>query len=172
MKIFSILLALTICLACNEAGKKQKSIELITEASRQTNIFNNLIAVTNNTIPEARRSDSLAFLILPVQASCPACRKKTIDSIIEHRGDLPDRRFVVISANGGRKTIGAYFKEENSELPIIENKLFLDSMNRAFKYDLYSDKPTIYYTFNQKAYKKISSIPITVKQDLHSFFTN
>ena len=56
-------------------------------------------------------------------------------------------------------------------MPAIENRLFLDSVNLALKLDLYFDKPTIYYTAQQKAYKKVSAIPATVKADLRAFFS-
>lgn len=164
-----ILIAFGRC--TNSSYKNAGSIELITEKARQDSIFRNLILLTNNSIPEPARNDSLAFLVLPVQASCPACRKKTIDSIAKHRSGLLPNRFIILSANGGRKTINSFFREENTELPEIENHLFLDSSNTAFRYDLYSDKPTIYYTYNQKAYKKVAAIPTTVRDDLREFFS-
>jgi hypothetical protein len=153
------------------SSKNQNSIELVTEKVKQESIFRNLITVVNTTLPEAMQNDSLAFLILPVQASCPACRNKTIDSIVNHRKDLADNHFIIISANGGRKTISSYFQENDKRLPVIEKQLFLDSTNQAFKLALYDKKPTIYYTYNRKAYKKVAAIPSTVRDDLREFFS-
>jgi hypothetical protein len=165
------ILFVSIFFACTSVSDKTNSVELIKGTGKQDSIFNNLLTLTNNILPEEAQNDSLAFLILPVQASCPSCRKKTIDSIVKYKEKLAARHFIVISAEGGRKTINSYFIEEDRQLPVIENKLFLDSLNKAFKFELYSDKPTIYYTARQKAYKKVAAIPATVKQDLQEFFS-
>ena len=53
----------------------------------------------------------------------------------------------------------------------MDERLFLDSVNAAYKLDLYTDKPTFYYAYNKKAYKKVSAIPITVREDLREFFS-
>jgi hypothetical protein len=50
-------------------------------------------------------------------------------------------------------------------------KLILDSTNIARKLNLYDKKPTIYYTYNRKAYKKVAAIPSTVRDDLQEFFS-
>jgi hypothetical protein len=170
MKTIALCLSASLVIACGN-NKKSNSIELITESQKQSSIFQSLLAITNNAVPENDLNDSLSFLILPVQASCPACRKKTIDSIVKYRKKLAPNRFIVISASGGRKTINSYFREEDAELPVIENKLFLDSINQAYKFDLYSDKPTIYYAYNKRVYKKVAAIPATVKEDLREFFS-
>lgn len=168
-------LAAFVVLVANLVGCGSKSqatsIEQVTDIQAQDSIFQNLVKLTHGTIPDNTLNDSLAFLILPVQASCPSCRKKTIDSIVKHQQNLDDGRFIVISANGGRKTIGSFFKEQDERLPVIENRLFLDTINQAYKYDLYKDKPTIYYTYQQKAYKKVAAIPATVREDLREFFS-
>jgi hypothetical protein len=161
-----MILAITSC-----GSKKPDSIELITEKGQQEAIFHNLIKVTNNVLSDSVQNDSLAFLLLPVQASCPACRNKTIDSIVKHRNTLTNNHYIIISANGGRKTIDGYFHENNKKLPVIENKLFLDSSNQAYKLELYTEKPTIYYSYNRKVYKKVSAIPATVRDDLREFFS-
>jgi ATP-dependent phosphoenolpyruvate carboxykinase len=165
------MVALLLVFACGSEKEKVSSTELITQADRQNDLFQKLLVVTENEIPKEHRADSLVFLILPVQASCPACRKKTIDSIVKHNTGLAANHFIIVSASGGRKTISGYFKELNYELPEIPGKFFLDSNNLAFKTQLYKDKPTIYYTYNQKAYKKVAAIPRTVKKDLRDFFS-
>lgn len=152
--------------------KTAKSVEIIVGTGRQDSIFQALMAVTGSAVPEAVRKDSLAFLLLPVEASCPSCRKKTIDSIIERKDQLPINHYIILSANGGRKTISAFFRERGKELPVIANRLFLDSTNQALAYDLADDKPTMYYTAKGRAFKKVAAIPNTVKTDLHEFFSN
>jgi hypothetical protein len=169
--MINTVLIVSIVAACSSSSKKMNSIELISEANQQESIFQSLMAVTNKALSENIQKDSLAFLVLPVQASCPACRNKTIDSIVIHQTDLLENHFIIISANGGRKTINGYFLENNKDLPIIKDKLFLDTTNQAFKLGLYDKKPTIYYTHNLKTFKKVAAIPATVRQDLQEFFS-
>ena len=169
MKRLNLIALIYIAAACG--NRSPNSIELITASSQQNLLFENLITVTQHTIPDNKLNDSLSFLILPVQASCPSCRKKTIDSIIKYEHQLADNHYIIISAEGGRKTIRGYFQEQNYELPVLEKQFFLDSNNLAYKYKLYEDKPTIYYTLNKKAVKKVSAIPATVREDLREFFS-
>lgn len=157
--------------SCAKLAGKQTSIEVITDEVKKDSLFKNLVKITGDILPEGSLSDSLSFLILPIQASCPSCRRKTIDSIAEHQNRLPVNHFVVISANGGRKTISAFFKEQGKELDPAESRILLDSTNQASKYDLYYDKPTIYYATGGKVYKKVAAIPSTVKEDLREFFS-
>jgi hypothetical protein len=172
MKLIYILAFIVLMSACERKNKQLESaIEHITSPGRQDSLFNSLVTVTNNGVPANKLKDSLSFLILPIYASCPACRKKTIDSIIKHQDDLMNGRLIIISVKGGRKTISGFFREEGSEIPEINNRLFLDSTNQAFQYDLYDKNPVIYYCYNQKVYKKIIAIPATVKEDLREFFS-
>ncbi len=158
-------------MCCGKPGRKLEKVDLITSPGLQDSVFNGLVATTNFGIPEDKLADSLTFLLLPMHASCPACRNKTIDSILRHQNNLLDRHYIIISANGGLKTINSYFKERKGKLPTIPHRLFLDSTAQASKNNLYDDNPLIYYTYNKKAYKKITAIPITVKEDLREFFS-
>lgn len=162
---------IVLAVSCNNEVKTDSSIELIQRNSQQDSLFRDLVAVTQNAIPETDLGDSLAFLVLPVEASCPSCRSKTIDSIVKYQDKLTPNHFIIVSANGGRKTISGYFRSENSELPVIENRLFLDSNNLASQYKLYDKKPTMYYTYQKKAYKRVAAVPMTIKQDLQEFFS-
>jgi len=157
--------------SCAKPDTSKRSVEMLTSVGMQDSIFKNLLRITDKGMIENNFKDSLAFLILPVQASCPSCRKKTIDSILKYSKNLRDDRYIIISANGGREVIDLYFREQNAQLPIIENRLFLDTTNLAYRLDLYEDKPTIYYTYNRKAYKKVAAIPVTVRDDLREFFS-
>ena len=161
--------------ACNnnpdKSTKRPNSSTPITEATAQASIFNELVSLTDRIIPEHQRNDSLAFLVLPVKLSCPACRKKTIDSIVKHQYDLPERHYIIISGSEGRRNMNSYFREVDKEMPIMEDQLFLDTTNQAYKRKLVSENPVIYYTANQKAYKKVSAIPATVRDDLREFFS-
>jgi hypothetical protein len=172
MKIKSIILIVTALqvLGCGNSSKKPDSVETIAQEMQGT-VFKSLLQVTGSSRFESNINDSMAFLVLPIQASCPACRKKTIDSIIARQKDLLPNHFIIISAKAGLKKMNAYFAEQGYELPVLENKLFLDSLNDAFKLGLYEDKPTVYYTFGQKAYKKVAALPATVRKDLREFFS-
>ena len=107
MKTTLYFIMLMLAIACGKSShKKGTSIELIKETKKQDSIFTGLLNIASS-IPTSLHQDSLAFLVLPVQASCPACRKKTIDSIIKHQDQLLPNHYIIISANGGRKTINS-----------------------------------------------------------------
>lgn len=156
---------------CGAVSDKPESIEMIIRTGQQDSLFNSLLQVTGNTIRDNMLNDSLAFLVLPVQASCPTCREKTIDSIARHEDNLPADHFIIVSAIGGRKTMNAYFLEHDSKLPDLPNQLILDSTNIADKNYLFKNNPAVYYTANRKVYKKVLAKPNTVKQDLQEFFS-
>jgi|GEM_PF-1345308 len=170
-KYIVLLIAICSFLACNESIKKPENTEFISDTVTQAAVFNDLIKLTNNSIEEINLKDSMAFLILPVKLSCPACRKKTIDSIVKHQNNMPDRHIVIISAAEGIKNIRSYFEEQHKELPVIKNQLFLDSTHQAYKYKLVKENPVIFYALHQKVYKKVLAIPATVKDDLCDFFS-
>jgi len=166
-----MLIFVSIVFSCAKPDVSKRSVEIIESDDKQESIFKDLVGIVDNSIQEEALNDSLAFLILPVQASCPSCRKKTIDSLLSHRLNLRKHHYIVISANGGVKTISAYFKRQNADIPTIENKLFIDSINRASRLNLCKDRPTIYYSYNRKAYKKVAAVPVTVRDDLREFFS-
>lgn len=155
---------------CDLKGSVTNSIELITDRKEQDSIFHHLMALTRVENINLLK-DSVAFLVLPMQASCPACREKTIDSIVIHQHNLVKGRYIILSAKGGKKTISSFFKERDKELPAIDGRLFLDSTNEATKYNLIDEKPTAYYAHGGRVYKKVASVPMTVKEDLHEFFS-
>ena len=167
----TIISSVFLLFLCSCGKGPESSIEIITTESQQEALFKDLMTVIQHNVPNSLLGDSLSFLVLPVQASCPACRKKTIDSIVKHQSDLVDKHYIIVSASGGRKTIKGYFQEQGYELPVIPGHFFIDSTNLAYKNDLYKDKPTIYYVYNKKAYKKVSAIPATVREDLREFFS-
>lgn len=171
MRIMFVFLFLILLIACGRKRSEITNEVPITSASKQDSIFNSLLAITKHVIPEGIQNDSLAFLILPVQASCPSCRSKVIDSIVKHAENIRENRYVIVSANGGAKLVGSFFNDERAELPVGKNWLILDSINQGHAFKLYVDKPTIYYTHNRKAYKMVASIPYTVKNDLRDFFS-
>lgn len=164
---------LTCTFSCGskEEDTSNLSIVPITDIVAQDSIFRNLLKLTPGAIPDASQNDSLAFLILPLKASCPACRNKTIDSIVKHRNNLLENHYIILSASAGRKVINSFFLERDKEMPVLESKLFLDTTNQAGKYALYENNPTLYYTRNKKATRKVSAIPATVKDDLREFFS-
>ena len=171
MKWIVVFVTVSVILSCAKPDISKRSVEIITSGDRQDSIFQTLLKVIDSSSIAAHLNDSLAFLILPVQASCPSCRKKTIDSILKHKEDLADRHYIIISAGAGRDAINNFFKEQNGELPEIVNRLFLDTINSTYRLKLYDDKPTIYYVYDRKAYKKVAAVPITVRDDLREFFS-
>lgn len=162
---YLVLVLFAVVLGCNE--KSPNSIELITNSGRQDSIFQKIMAIAGNSM---QTNDSMAFLILPVEASCPSCRKKTIDSIIKHQNDLPSNHFIIITAGAGRKTMSSYFREQKATMPNIP-QVILDTVNQAKKLELFENNPAIYYAVNRKVYKKVLAWPATVRQDLQEFFS-
>lgn len=171
MKTFCILTILvSVALACNRKGSGEV-IQYIVNAEEQQSLFNSLVVVIGSRTVDTTLVDSTAFLLLPIQSICPSCRKKIIDSIVANQNRLSNRQFIIISANGGRKTIEAYFRELGYLLPVIPGHLFLDSTNKALKHKLYVDKPGIFYSDKKKVYAKVYSVPATVRHDLNNFFS-
>lgn len=154
---------------CEARKDKPVSAEILTDEAQQDSIFSQLLQIIQPA--ELSTNDSIAFLILPLDASCPSCRDKTIDSIAKYSSLMPRNHFVILSSNDGIKSMNGYFKERKKSLPLNETFLVLDSNNLAGNFGLYEANPTIYYTSKGKAYKKIATMPETVKQDLHDFFS-
>lgn len=170
-KTISVILIFIILTACTSRENRQDGIVKIEDPTLQDSLFRCLETLAAPAISPVNRRDSLAFLVLPIEASCPSCREKVIDSIIQHKNRLKHNHFIIISANGGRRIINSYFKDQEEELPTIEKQLFLDSVNQARNYELYEGNPAFYYTHNGLVYKKIDAAPSTVKQDLQEFFS-
>lgn len=166
-----LLCSLYLLIACGKAGEKNESVEWITMPEQQQAIFAGLQRITGNAISGNTLDDSLAFLVLPLQASCPSCRKKAIDSIVKYSNRLPANHYIIISINGGRKKINGYFLGQDARLPVIPGRLFLDTVNASRELDLYDKQPTLYYTSQKKAFRKVIAIPATVKEDLREFFS-
>ncbi len=172
MKMISLIVLVVILTACgSKTSNTVSDVEYIQKHSEQIDLFNRLCSVFQLKNETATIQDSVSFLILPVQASCPSCRKKTIDSIMSNIERLPAKHYILIAANGGRKTIGGYFLEQQYKIPSQTKFFLLDSLNISFKLNLYEDKPTFYYTFNGKAYKKVAARPSSVREDLREFFS-
>lgn len=151
--------------------KSQISGEMITDDKLQDSLFKQLMILTNNSIPNEFIQDSLSFLILPLHASCPSCRNKTIDSIIRYQRRLSKDQFLIISCNAGIKVMKRYFSDHERNMPVLTNQMYLDSLNQASKFDLFNANPSFYYTANSKVYKRVLAFPSTIKQDLHDFFS-
>jgi hypothetical protein len=170
-RFFLSILLLSQIVSCKSFDKKPDSAELISDPLAQDSVFKQLLYITRNNISDSDLKDSLAFLVLPLQASCPSCRKKTIDSIIQHKDNLKKHHFIILSASAGIKKINSYFLEQGKELPDFKGQFFIDSANLAYKYNLFKDNPAFYYAYKQKVYKKVSAIPATIRDDLSEFFS-
>jgi len=158
--------------SCKQSGDRRKhsNVESIIDPNRQLAIFKDLTTLATDMIPGDILADSLCFLILPIQASCPACRKKTIEAIAKKTAMLDSHHFIIISSNGGTKLVKSYFLEQSLSMPINEKKILVDSINLAFTLKLYEDKPTMYYTHEGRVFERVLSTPYTVKKDLKRFF--
>jgi hypothetical protein len=162
--IGGILIVLFSCV-----DKKVTSVELNIPANQKESLYKDLTSLA--TAESALQKDSLAFLVLPLEASCPACRDKTIDSILKHKDNLLSNHFIILSGKLGWKSMNAYFRKQEGLLPVMPGRVFIDSTDRAGQYSLYKNNPAIYYAANQKVYKKVLALPFTVKQDLQEFFS-
>lgn len=161
---------LLISACVNKKNEPPKSSYPIVRQGERDSIFTHLMSLTEHSIDPETRKDSLSFLILPLQASCPSCRDKTIDSIIKYSNRLKSGQFIILSAKSGRKTIKAFFTDKNYTIPEIKGHLFIDSIDMAGQYGLYENNPSIYYMVYGQPYKKVLSLPATIKKDLRRFF--
>jgi hypothetical protein len=168
--LFPIAITLIICACNNKKPDDKPSTEYINSIQEQKSLFEQLKQIFLVNSASESLNDSIAFLILPLQASCPSCRKKSIDSIMAHINAFPKNHFVTIALNAGRKSANSFFREQNYEMPALTPFFQFDSTNLTGKTNLYENQPMIYYAFNQKVYKKVAARPSTVKEDLREFF--
>ena len=131
--------------------------------------FQRLISLTDSSNRDITLSDSLAFLIIPLDAVCPHCRDRAIKALIENRNRIPKEHYIIISA-ASHKGIKAFFAERNQENPEMKGKVFLDGESEAFKSNLIFMHPTVYYTHNKQIVKKIISYPTNIDKVLEDFF--
>lgn len=174
MKLRKTLIASMILLvlaACSHKAKvKTDFSQAITDPLQRDSLFQNLMGLTKNSIPQTQAKDSLLFLVLPVEAACPSCRKKTIDSVIKYKDRLNEQRYVIITGTG-RKIIESYFKERGYDLPFAAHNIFVDSVNEAFIHDVIFTRPEIFYAYNNEVYRKVSCVSVNIKAELAKFFS-
>lgn len=170
IKYLTILLC-TLLIGCGSSNDniKESAIPVI-DAKEQDTLFQLIMQVTNNHLPERVQTDSVAFLILPLQQSCPSCRDKTIDSIVFYNRHIASNRFIILSAHAGVKNAGVFFKERGHRMPPLSDQFYMDSTNKASSFHLFESNPAFYYAANGKVYKKSLALPATIKQDLQNFF--
>ncbi len=169
MKNHIIILSVYILLtACHASVKQEPRDTTITVPSRQESLYRDL----NQLLPDSLLyGDSVAVMILPMEASCPSCRDKAIDSIVYFRKKLLPRHEIILSANGGRKMMRSYFKSAGyKSIPNVTRGLHFDSTNMAGRLELYSNNPVFYFLAGGKVYRKIDGWPHTIKGDLQEFF--
>lgn len=178
MRQLALILILLISLFCScerrQAGKgntmKIRNSDLISDPVVQDSLFKRLKRLTKDAIPACELQDSLAFLILPMEASCPACRRKAIDSIVKYKDRLDEKHYVVIIGNGSR-SIQGYFSQQNKSMPLARGILY-DTLELSAEMAISSTNPNIYYSHGQKVYLKVSCLPATIKEDLKVFYAN
>jgi hypothetical protein len=115
-------------------------------------------------------SDSLSFLLLPLEDACPSCRTEVIDSIYKYRQQVTANNFIILSARSGKKNMIYFFKEQGYRLPDLGNQLVLDSAGKAYDLGLYEEQPVFIYSTNKMVYKKIETKPFRIKKDLREYF--
>ncbi|WP_276483741.1 hypothetical protein [Paraflavitalea pollutisoli] len=115
-------------------------------------------------------NDSLSVLILPIDITCPSCRKKILVGFMKHKDHLKTNHYIIIAGNGGKKHIDGYFQEHKLRLPTGIKRLALDTIGLMKNNALFDDEPVIYYGTNQKITAKSRVYPDNVKQQLQSFF--
>ncbi|QEH42203.1 hypothetical protein [Chitinophaga sp. XS-30] len=156
---------------CTSMGEKGDKKQPVMNKVENDSLFKQLMILTNSKIPSEKQNDSLAFLILPLNNSCPSCRDKTIDSISRHISSLKSKHYIIISANDGIKNMRATFTKNDRKIPSAPGRVFLDSMDLAYKFDLYASNPSMFYTAGGKVYKSVYALPESIKQDLQEFFS-
>lgn len=160
--------------ACSHTGKDKgdnagpASAGVVTDPVVQDSLFRRLARLTQNSIDANRQNDSLAFLFLPLQASCPACRRKAIESIVKYRDRLDDKHYVIITG-GGEKLVKEYFEQQEREVPFA-GSIFYDTAGLAASNKISAKNPNVYYSYDRKVYRKVSCVPATIKRDLEEFF--
>ena len=160
--------AVILLSACNSKVTLAPRDTIIQQVDQQVSLYNQLAQLLPTELPQ---EDSLSFLILPLDAACPACRDKTLDSIYKFRKNVPPHHYIILSLDGGKKRLKQYFKNAgHSKIPEIPGVLYIDSTIKAWSLGLYKDNPTLYYTANGRTYRKIEAWPHTVKEDLREFF--
>ena len=157
--------------SCNYNDKKINNQVLLNNEQEERTLFEKIITIGDlKSKLNDHVSDSLSVLVLPLEASCPSCRNKTIDSIMRYADNLTDNSIVILSAKAGIKNMNAFFRERGYvSIPANNERIILDSTNQAS--GLYKNNTTIYYASQQKVYKVVSSVPATIKNDLHEFFS-
>lgn len=161
--IFLFLIA-TAVLSCKD---KEGKVEIVPiEQGQQTPIYSKLATLFGNI----HGNDSLSVLILPIDITCPSCRKKILVGLMKHKDHLKPNHYIIIAGNGGKKYIDGYFQEHKLRLPADIKQLALDTTGLMKSNALFDEEPVIYYGANQKITTKSKVYPDNVKQQLQSFF--
>ncbi len=177
-KVFPVVFILAFLSACNEQSSKTEyadvdvSSEQVPEPGQNdidSQAFEKLINLTDSIAKTEQLSDSLSFLIIPLDAVCPHCRDKALKALMKHRDKITKEHYVIISASS-YKGINSFFAEKNMGTPEVKDKVFLDGDSEAFKSNLIFMHPTVYYTHNKKIIKKIVSYPTNIDKVLEEFF--
>ncbi|KAA2240175.1 hypothetical protein F0L74_28830 [Chitinophaga agrisoli] len=158
-------------MGCISGHRENLQTSIIQGDTLQTNLFNKLVDLTGHSIPENRLSDSLSFMIIPIDASCNYCRDKSVDSLNTALDEMNNHHFAIITGNG-MKAIKAYFSGDKRNMPVKDGQVFVDFENKAYLNDLVFLHPTFYYSFNKRVYVKVKTVPITIHDDLRRFFVN
>lgn len=142
--------------------------ESIIAYNDQETIFEQLSLLLKGKISPSI-NDSAFFLIIPIDASCNTCRDKATAAAMKYKDFLRQNQFIIFSSKG-IKLIKAYFENQKFSLPQEGDHFFYDSDNLAFINDLIFTHPTTFKCYNEKAYEKVISVPLSIDKDLENFF--
>jgi hypothetical protein len=170
-KIWMLFLLVSFC-SCDTPmeGKEKKddSSSMVANPHLQETLFQALEMAVGRREPAPRWEDSLQILILPTEASCPACRKKTINSIAHYGAGLDKHQFIILEGKG-RKSISGYFVMQGKSIPVSE-QILLDTLGIVTKNALTEKNPATYYAAHRKVYRQVLCTPATIKHELIKFF--
>lgn len=165
---FFLLIALLTAPSCKDPEGKINIVPL--PAAQQSPVYSTLSSLFGPTLADTAKSDTLSILVLPIDITCPTCRKKILLSLMKNKEHIKPNHFIIISGNGGKKYIDGYFQEHQLRLPTGLKQLALDTAGLMKNNALYEGEPVIYYGIGQKILSKSKVSPGNVKKQLELFF--
>lgn len=128
---FLIAIILPVLFSCrSEPQRPIASSSSPIPLNEQQIIFSKLMDVINDST-KSQYKDSLAILIIPIDASCPFCRDRCIDYLNKYLNQLPNNHIAIITGNG-MKAIHSYFSSKNKRVPSKDRQVYFDGTNSAY----------------------------------------
>lgn len=150
-------------------GCKSADKEVIVQQTNTTDTaFTHLVSLTG-LAPDKAAAESFSVLIIPVDAACNSCRDESVDKLIEHRNELHNDQYVVITG-ASKKIIDLYFSSRAIKMPDFGDHVYIDSSSYAFRTNLVFSHPVVFQTEKGKIINKIVSKPINIAEVLKNYF--